>query len=536
MVVSIALTLAAPVFAVATFALTSSDNIWGHLATTVLPGYIWRSFVLVFATGALCLFIGTGTAWLVTMCAFPGRRFFQWALLIPLAIPTYIVAYVYVELFEFSSPVQTFLRELFNAPGFNPNQILQIRSMPSAVFVLAFVLYPYVFLSARAAFLQQSFCVFEVARTLGCSATKAFMRVSLPMARPALVVGILFVAMECLNDIGAVQHFGVRTLTVGIYNIWLERGNLGGGAQIALVLLAIVLLLFAIERSARQSRRYHETSSKYRKLPGYKLKGWRSALATLACAAPIFLGFILPATMLVFYALDATWEHELLLHGANSLLLTLSSMVLLLAVGLILAYGVRILGPGGITGVVVLIASIGYTIPGVVLGLGILVPLASLDNFIDSIARAAFGISTGLLFTGSAAAIVFAYLVRFLFLSYGSLEAGLNRITPSMDMAARCLGYGEWRTLRRIHFVLLRPAILSAALLIFIDCMKELPATLILRPYNFDTLATHIYTSASLGLFEESAPAALAILFAGLIPVLLLNRVLAFSRPGTAGV
>ena len=516
-VLAVALVLATPVLAVVTLAFTSSDGIWDHLAATVLPGYIWRSCVLVLATGALCLAIGTGTAWLVTMCSFPGRKIFQWALLIPLAIPTYIVAYVYVDLFEFSS------------------YLPQIRSMPGAVLVLAFVLYPYVFLSARAAFLQQSFCVFEVARTLGCSASEAFTRVSLPMARPALVVGVLFVAMECLNDIGAVQHFGIRTLTVGIYDIWLERGNLGGGAQIACVLLAIMILLGVIERTSRQSRRYHETSSKYRQLPGYKLSGWKAVFAILACAAPIFFGFILPAVTLALHALETNWEPELLLYGANSLILTLSAMTLLLAVGLILAYGVRILGSGGIAATAVLIASIGYAIPGAVLGIGILVPLAGFDNFLDGIARASFGVSTGLLFTGSAAAVVFAYLVRFLFLSYGSLEAGLSKITPSMDMAARCLGHGEWSTLRRIHFILLRPAVLSAALLVFIDCMKELPATLILRPYDFDTLATYTYTSASLGLFEESAPAALAILLAGLIPVLLLTRVLELSRPGTIG-
>lgn len=530
-ILAIAMLVAAPMLAVMALAVSSSDDIWMHLATTVLPGYIWRSCVLVFFVGLLSLVIGTGTAWLVTMCSFPGRRLFQWALMVPLSIPTYIFAYVYVDLLEFSGPFQEFLRNVMGASE-TFNWFPRIRSLPGAVFVLAFALYPYVFLSARAAFLQQSFCVFEVARTLGCNAWSAFWRVSFPMARPALVVGTMFVAMECLNDIGAVQHFGVRTLTVGIYDIWLERGNLGGGAQIAIVLLSMMLLLVGLERLARRSRRYHETSSKYRSLPGYSLRGWHAGVAILACGTPIILGFIAPAAILLFYAIDGDWGRELLIYGGNSLLLTSCAMLLLLTVGLVLAYGLRIVGSGGIVATAVTIASIGYAIPGAVLGIGILVPLAGVDNMLDGVARFLFGFSTGLLFTGSMVAVVFAYLVRFLYLSFGSLEAGLSKITPSMDMAARCLGHGEWSALWRVHLGLLRPAVLSAALLVFIDCMKELPATLILRPYNFDTLATYTYTSASLGLFEESTPAAFAILVAGLIPVLLLTRVLAQSRPG----
>ena len=518
-------------------AFSATDNIWGHLAATVLPGYVWRSIALVVGVGFLSLIMGAGTAWLVTMCAFPGRRWFQWALLIPLAIPTYIVAYIYVDMLEFSGPLQSFLREsagFADAGAWFP----RIRSLPGAILVLSLVLYPYVFLSARAAFLQQSFCVFEVARTLGRGPWGAFWHVSLPMARPALAVGLLLVAMECLNDIGAMEHFGVRTLTVGIYSVWLGQGNLGGGAQIALVLLALVLCLGLLERSARRGRRYHETSSKYRGLPGYRLRGWRAWGAVCACCLPIALGFVLPTASLVYYSFGSDWRPELLTYGVNSLLLTAAAMLLLLAVGLILAYGARVLrtgGPGGgIVGVAVFAASIGYALPGAVLGLGILVPLAGFDNLLDGFVRSWLGISTGLLLTGSMAAMVFAYLVRFLFLSYGSLDAGLGKITPSMDMAARCLGHGRWGVLRRVHVFLLRPALVSAALLLFIDCMRELPATLILRPYDFDTLATHIYVFASLELFEESAPAALAILLAGLLPVLLLNRVLALSRPGSA--
>lgn len=527
-ILAIALLVAAPALVVVVLALSSSDDIWSHLVATVLPGFVWRSCVLVFCVGLLSFVIGGGTAWLVTMCSFPGRRLFQWALMAPLAIPPYIFAYVYVDLLEFSGPVQSFFRDVAGASYWFP----RIRSLPGAVLVLAFALYPYVFLSARAAFLQQSFCVFEVARTLGCSPWGALWRVSLPMARPALVVGIVFVAMECLNDIGAVQHFGVRTLTVGIYDIWLERGSLGGGAQIASVLLFLLLLLVMLERLARRSRRYHGTSSKYRSLPGYSLRGWHAWGAICACGAPILTGFVIPAATLVVHAMEAPWGWELLLYGTNSLLLTVCAMLLLLAVGLVLAYGVRMVGPGGIVSACVTVAGLGYIIPGAVLGIGILVPLAAFDNMLDGLVRSLLGVSTGLLFTGSMAAVIFAYLVRFLFLSYGSLEAGLSKITPSMDMAARCLGHGEWSTLWRVHLGLLRPAVWSAALLVFIDCMKELPATLILRPYNFDTLATHTYTSASLGLFEESTPAALAILIAGLIPVLILTRALELSRPG----
>ncbi|MHA1571302.1 MAG: ABC transporter permease, partial [Alphaproteobacteria bacterium] len=352
--------------------------------------------------------------------------------------------------------------------------------------------------------------------------------------RPAIVVGLSLVLMETLNDFGTVDYFAVGTLTAGVFNVWLHMGNAGGAAQIALVMLLVVVALISTERLARRRRRFHHTTSRYRPLARMHLTGRKAALATLACGLPVLLGFLVPVLVLLDLGLGSkagAWGASFLTLARNSLLLSGVAAVVAVAVGTVLAYGLRLRG-GRVLQVASRIASAGYAVPGAVLAVGVLIPFAALDNNVDAIMRERFGISTGLVLTGTIFAIVFAYVVRFLAAAFGAVDAGLAKISPGMDMAARTLGSGSWRTLTRVHLPLLRGSLLTAATLVFVDSMKELPATLILRPFNFDTLATHVYQFASDELLQEAAPAALTIVAAGIVPVLLLIKTIGQARPG----
>jgi len=527
---------ALPVLSVLWVALTPTENIWPHLVNTVLPGYIRTTLLLLAGVAAGTLTAGVATAWLVTMCRFPGRGLFEWALLLPMAMPAYIIAYTYTDLLEFAGPVQTGLRALFGWQTGRDYWFPEIRSTGGAMLMLALVLYPYVYLMARAAFLQQSVCVLEAGRTLGGSPWRCFRRVALPLARPALVAGVSLVMMETLNDFGTVDFFAVRTLTAGVFDVWLSMGNAGGGAQIALVMLLFVVLLLWAERSSRGKRRYHATSRRYQALPGYRLRGWRLAAALALCGAPVLFGFLLPALMLLFHSLDG-WrlalENNFLAHARNSLLLAGTAAVATMAAGTFLAYALR-LRPGRLLATAVRLASVGYALPGVVLAIGVLVPLAGFDNVLDAFLKANLGISSGLLLSGTVFALLFAYMIRFLVVGIGSAESALGKVTPGMDDAARALGAGPLRILRQVHVPMIRSGILTGGVLVFVDCMKELPATLILRPFNFDTLATHVYQYASDERLALAAPGALAIVITGVIPVILLSRSIRAARPGHA--
>jgi len=530
--VLISMLVAAPVFAVGILAITPEENIWPHLFSTVLPIYIKNTVILMIGIGIVTFVVGTSTAWIVTTCRFPGRKMLKWALLVPLATPTYIIAYTYVDVFEYSGFVQTLLRDLFGWQSRSDYLFPEIRSLGGAIFVMSFVLYPYVYLTARAAFLKQSGGLMEVSRTLGLGPWGSFFKVALPLARPAIAVGVTLAMMESLNDIGAVEFFGVNTLTVGIYATWLGRGNLGGAAQIASVMLIIVFALIWLERLMRQRQRFFHATNHDTQPNAFYLKGPRAWLATLACSLPIIFGFVVPGAVLLDFAIgnfETAFTADYFRYARNSLLLAGLASVAAVAVGLFLAYAYRLARSDNVQ-IAIRFATIGYAVPGAVLGIGILVPLAQIDNSVDALMRSVFGISTGLILTGTIFSICFAYLVRFLAISYGALETGLGRITPSLDMAARTLGRTAGGTLKDVHLPLLRPALATATLLVFVDCMKELPATLLLRPFNFDTLATHVYTLASLELLEDSALSALTIVVVGIIPVILLSRTLKAPR------
>ncbi len=523
-----------PVVTIAILALTPTDNIWPHLVSTVLPRALHQTVLLLIGVGLLTLAIGTATAWFVTMYRFPGRTLIDRLLVIPLAMPTYIVAYCYGDLLDYAGPVQSWLRAVFGWTSVRDYWFPEIRSRGGGVLVLSLVLYPYVYLTARASFVQQSVCVLEVARTLGRTALGTFWSVALPLARPALAAGVALALMECLNDIGAVQYLGIETLTVSVYTTWLQRSNLGGAAQLATVMLLFVAALFAAERLARGRGRFHHTTGRYRSIPFSDVEGWRGYLAAAICTLPFIFGFLVPFAVLIRPTIRFGLEADLAgfwKTAGNSVMLSVLAALLAVSCALVMAYAQRV-ASNRFTRPAVQMAGLGYAVPGTVLALGLLIPLARLDNAVDALAREWLGISTGLLLSGSIIAIVLAYTIRFLAVSLGSVEAGLQRISPNLDAAARTLGQSSLQALWRVHMPLLVPALGAGGLLVFVDSMKELPATLLLRPFNFETLATEVYNYAALEQFEMAAPGALTIVAVGLIPVLLLHRAVAGGRAG----
>ena len=531
-----ALLVATPVLVVLSRIGADSQGVWAHLASTVLSGYIVNTVALLLGVGVLTLVIGVSTAWLVTMFRFPGRQLFEWALLLPLAVPAYVMAYVYTDLLEFAGPVQTMLREV---TGWTRHDYWfpRIRSIEGAIAMLALVLYPYVYLLARAAFLAQSVCVLEVSRTLGRGRWYSFFAVALPLARPAIVAGVALALMETLADYGTVQYFGVPTFTTGIYRTWFGLGEPVAAAQLAAVMLVFVAALVSFERWSRGRARYFHSTGRYQALKADRLAGGKAIAAIVVCGLPLALGFVVPAGVLAELAVtrgDPLLGTRFIALASNSFILAAVTAGVAVLVAVLLAYGVR-LNPTRVTRSAVRVAGLGYAIPGSVIAVGVLIPFAALDNAVDAFARRHFDISTGLVLTGTIAGLVFAYLVRFLAVSYNTVEAGLSQIRPSMDGASRTLGAGPRGTLLRVHAPIMRGGLLTAALLVFVDVMKELPATLILRPFNFDTLAIRVFQLASDERLGEASTAALTIVCVGVVPVILLSRAIARSRPGQGG-
>ncbi|WKD50572.1 ABC transporter permease [Microbulbifer spongiae] len=531
LVAGIAILVALPVLSIFWLALFPEENIWPHLLDTVLWHYVSTTLLLAFGVAVLTLVAGVGSAWLVSMCRFPARRFFEWALLLPFAVPAYVIAYVYTDLLEYAGPVQKALRGWFGWQSAREYWFPEIRSLGGAVAMLSLVFYPYVYMLARAAFLEQCGSIRAASRSLGCSPWQSFLRVSLPMARPAIAVGLSLVLMETLNDFGTVDFFAVRTLSVGIYDTWLSRGNLGGAAQIACSTLLFVVLLIALERIGR-ARQRHFVQSPTANRDRYRLAGWRSLAAVFFCGILLLGGFVIPLVVLAGYALgnlSGYWTDAFVEIARNSLLLSAAAALLSVLLGLLLAYGKR-LQPRRPVRLLVGFSKLGYALPGAVMAIGVLIPLAGFDNAVDALLREQFGISVGLLLSGSVFAIIFAYTVRFLAVSTGAIETSLEKVTPSMDRAARALGRNSWQTLWAVHLPLVRAGLLTGGLVVFVDCMKELPATLLLRPFGFDTLATYVYQFAADEMLERSALGALLIVLVGLIPVVLLSRAIGWRR------
>ncbi len=525
--------VASPILAVIGMALLPDDGVWRHLSSTVLPGYLYNTLRLFFGVGIGVLLAGVGPAWLVSMCRFPGRRVFEWALLLPLAVPAYVIAFVYTDLLEYAGPLQTALRGVFGWTGARDYWFPDIRSLDGAIAMMSLVFYPYVYLLTRAAFVSQSVCLLEASRVLGRGAWASFFTVALPLARPAIVAGLSLALMETLADFGTVQYFAVDTFTTGIYRVWLDV-NEPAAAQMAAVMFSLVLVLIWIERRSRRRQRFHQTTGRYRALPGYELTGMRAWGAVLACGLPVLLGFVIPALVLADHALGniATGlDARFLTDLGNSLMLATLAAGACVAAAIFLAYAAR-LGGGRLLAGVAAFASIGYAIPGSVLAVGVVPPLARLDHAIDAVMEALFGISTGLLLSGTVVALVFAYVVRFMALANGAVDSALTRVTPNMDGAARILGAGPAGALWRVHLPLIRGGVLAGALLVFVEVLKELPATILLRPFAFQTLATRTWEYAADERIAEAALPALTIVLAGIVPVIILSRAIRKSRPG----
>lgn len=533
--VSAALTtaiVALPVLSVIFLALFPDENIWPHLLDTTLPRYLTTTLKLMLGVAAITLVIGLATAWAVTMCEFPGRRFFEWAMLLPFAVPAYVIAYVYTSLLDYAGPVQIALRDWFGWDSARDYWFPEIRTLEGATLMIGLVLYPYVYLLARAAFLEQSPSLFAVSRSLGHSAISTFFRVVLPIARPAIAVGLSLVLMETLNDFGTVDFFAVQTLTAGLFDTWMNLGNLGGAAQIATTMLIFVVILVTLERYSRRRQQQFAARDNRDPIRRFTMSRPRQFVCIVVCALPVILGFVIPAATLGQFAweyFNESWNPEFFRNTLNSLFLSGTAALTTLLIGVTLAYSRRLHNTRGMQ-IMMRLSSLGYAMPGAVLAVGVIIPLAGFDNWLDGLMRDTFNVSTGLLLSGSAFALVFAYTVRFLAVSAGSVESALQKITPSMDMASRSLGHSPGNTLVKVHLPMLRGTLITAALVVFVDCMKELPATLILRPFNFETLATYVYQFASDEKLAHSALPALVIVLAGIIPIILMSRSISDTR------
>ncbi|NEN87499.1 MAG: iron ABC transporter permease [Okeania sp. SIO3H1] len=531
-VIAIAALISAPVVFILSSIFSDTGEIWSHLASTVLPRYLLNSFILMVGVGCGVVTIGVGVAWLVTMCRFPGSRIFEWAMLLPLATPAYILAYTYTELLEFYGPVQMWLREVFGWASVSDYWFPEIRSIGGAIALLTLTLYPYVYLLTRVAFLEQSTCTLEASRSLGCNPWRSFYKIALPLARPAIMAGLALALMETLNDFGTVQYFGVETFTTGIYRTWFGMGERVAAAQLAAVLMLFILWLILLELWSRRQAKYYQTSSQYQKLQQFRLGGMRGIVSFFACLLPVLLGFLLPAGLLLEMTIAESGESfrgKFWNYASHSLILAGVTAVFAVAIALIMAYGVRLNRNLGMR-LSTRIAAMGYAVPGSVIAVGILIPIGTVDNIIDSFMRSIFGISTGLLFSGTITALVFAYLVRFMAVAFGAVESSLLKIKPSLDDASRSLGYGPTKTLVKVHAPMMWGGLLTGAMLTFVDVMKELPATMVIRPFNFDTLAVRVYNLASDERLTEAAGPALAIVLVGIIPVILLSLKIAKSR------
>ncbi|WP_246183845.1 ABC transporter permease [Pandoraea anhela] len=494
-----------------------------HMLDTVLPEYALNSLRISLAVSCGVLVMGVGSAWLVVHYIFPGRRVLEWALILPLAMPAYVTAYAYTDFLQFAGPVQTALRRLLGADRLV--WFPEIRSWYGAAWVFAGAFYPYVYLLARTAFTEHSQRFFEAARTLGCTPLQALVRVALPLARPALVAGVALVLMETLADYGAVAYFGVPTFTTGIYRAWLSMGDRVAAAQLSACLLVAVLVLLIAEARSRARLRYYGAPGRAPTTARRThLRGLRGGLATIGCALPLVIGFALPALIMLRLAVSELDQVPWPRYGEwvyNTVRLAAVAALVACVFALVLGYAQR-LAPGRITRIAVRLVGVGYAIPGAVIALGILTPVLHLDTWLGNF----FG-ANGLVLAGTGGVLIYAYLVRFLPAALQSVDAGFARIAPNLDASARSLGVGGWSMLRRVHLPLLRGSVLTAALLVFVDVMKELPATLALRPFNMDTLAVITSHLAADERLAEAAVPALTLVLVGLLPVLVLARAIA---------
>lgn len=517
---------AVPVLAVLSSVWSPDAGAWSHIASTILPDLVANSAILVAAVGMGVAVIGTITAWLTANMEFTGRRVLEWALVLPLAMPAYVMAYAYTDALQYAGPVQSFLRETFGWQGKADYWFPDIRSVGGAAAMLSFVLYPYVYMLARVAFLEQSSTLLEAGRTFGYGTREVFLRVSLPLARPAIAAGTALALMETLADYGTVSYFGVQTFTTGIFNAWFSQSDRISAAKLAAMLLAFVVVVIVIEQWARKRSRYFQSGRQTR--TRRRLSGWRNGVAMLVCATPLMIGFVLPCAILLKLGMadesaQAALGTRFVSIASNSFLLAAFTALIAVALALALAYAAR-RAKSPLNAGINRLVTLGYAVPGTIIAVGVIIPVIAFDHWLVDTINRLFGSNLGLLLAGSMGLLIYAYLIRFLAVALQGVEAGLTKITPHMDDAARSLGATEGEVLRTVHVPLLRASLITAGLLVFVDVMKELPATLVMRPFNFDTLAVHVYVLAKDERLAEASWPALAMVLVGLVPVILASR------------
>ena len=501
--------------------LADGSGTWTHLRQTVLPAYIGNSLLLMASVGVLATLIGVSTAWLVAATEFPGRRIFGWLLVLPLAAPAYIIAYTYTELFAAYGPVQTWIHSLpgpLSGIGLPP-----VRTLPGAAVFLSLVLYPYVYLLARASFAAQAGILFDAARMLGDSPARAFRRVALPAARPAIAGGVALVLMETLADFGVVEYFAIPTLSTGIYRTWIGMGEKLAAMKIAGVMLLFVFALVSFESATRRGRTDTLRGGRAQRL---SLSTGHQVIAMIVCALPVLIGFIIPAISLAGYTIEEGDRRigDFIGYAGNSIGISGIAAILTAGLALLLAYAQR-LNASFATRSAIRFATMGYALPGILIAIGILGSVASFDRSLTGFLDRTIGYDGGLILSGTLILLAYAYVIRFLTVSYNTVHAGLTAVPRRMDDAARSLGASGFGVVKRIHAPLMTRSLGAALLLVFVDGMRELPATLILRPFNFETLATRVYRLASDERLAEASTSALAIILIGIIPVLLLHRI-----------
>ncbi|WP_428771399.1 ABC transporter permease [Vibrio sp.] len=522
---SLTLLLVLPILAIFYTAIGETDDIFSHLMSTVMPTYTYNTIVMALGVMLLSLLFGVPSAWLMAMCKLPGERVLQWALVLPLAMPGYIVGYIYTDWFDFAGPIQLLLRQL---TGWGPGDYWfpDIRTLTGAIIVLALVLYPYVYLLCRAAFMEQNVSLLQSARILKCSPWESFRRISLPLVRPSMAVGLSLVAMETIGDFGTMHYFAVSTLTTAVYDTWLGMSSLTAAAKISAIMLVIIVLLLSSERYSRRKQKLFQAQFSSREDFGYQLSGWKKWLAVGWCWGLVAVAFLLPLLQLCSYAIDyfaRSWTAEFQAYALNSLKVSISAAFIGVLVALVVNFHNRI-NPGRQSLTMMRLSSMGYAVPGTVLAIGVMVCVLSLDHWANDLAKAMDWGRPGLLFSGSMFGIIAALVVRFAAVAIGSVESSLSKISPSLDMASRTMGCNRNQMLRRIHLPLVRRGALIAALLVFIESMKELNASLLLRPFNFETLATYVYNFASDEQLELAALPAVLLVLVGLVPLVVVNR------------
>ncbi|HCJ4667563.1 ABC transporter permease [Vibrio parahaemolyticus] len=522
---AITLLLVLPILAIFYTAIGETDNLFTHLMSTVMPTYIYNTVVLTIVVMGLSLIFGIPSAWLMAMCKLPTEKWLQWALVLPLAMPGYIIGYIFTDWFDFAGPIQIFLRDV---TGWGPGEYWfpDIRTLPGATFVLSLVLYPYVYLLCRAAFMEQNVSLLQSARLLKCSPWESFWRISMPLVRPSIAVGLSLVAMETIGDFGTVSYFAVNTLTTAVYDTWLGYSNLNAAAKISAIMLLIVVLLLSTERYSRRKQKLFQSQFNSHEDFRYELSGWKKWAALVWCWGLVAVAFILPLLQLIDYSItyfEQSWTPEFREYAWNSLVVSVIAAIIGVAVALIVNFTHRVNGKRESLAFMRL-SSMGYAVPGTVLAIGVMVAVLFMDYRVNDIAKAMEWGRPGLIFSGSMFALIFAMVVRFSAVAIGSIESNLNKISPSLDMASRTMGCTPNTMLWRVHFPLVKRGALIAALLVFIESMKELNASLLLRPFNFETLATYVYNFASDEHLELAALPAVLLVLVGLIPLVVVNR------------